>query len=224
MAYEFGPSPRLSWTDAAAASGALNRVLGLLGLAAAITAAGAFIGPALGQAGFWIGLVGGFVVLIALRFVRDSSPLNLILFAAFAALEGVVLGDVLEVYVAQGASLIIIQAAAATAAAGLAAGAAGYLTHRDLSGLAGYLFIALVVVIVASLIGLFFQSGVLWTVISAVSALLFTGFLVIDLNRVARARNVSEGDAIAMAISVYLDIFNLFLDLLSLFAGRRGNR
>jgi modulator of FtsH protease len=100
----------------------------------------------------------------------------------------------------------------------------GYVTHRDLSRLGGYLFIALVVVVVASVVGLFIQSGVLWTVISAVSALLFTAFLVFDINRVARAGKISEGDAIVMAISVYLDIYNLFLDLLYLLGGRRGSR
>jgi modulator of FtsH protease len=80
------------------------------------------------------------------------------------------------------------------------------------------------VVVVASVVGPFIQSGVLWTVISAVSALLFRAFLVFDINRVARAGNVSEGDAIVMAISVYLDIYNLFLDLLYLLGGRRGSR
>lgn len=205
-------------------SSALSRVLGLLGLAAAITAGGAFVGPALGVVGLWVSLIGGFVVLIALRFARNSSPINMVLFVLFSALEGVVLGDVLEIYIAQGASVIIFQAAAATAVAGIAAGAVGYLTHRDLSRLGGFLFIGLVVVAVASLVGLFVQSGVLWTAISAVSALLFTGFLVFDINRVARAGNVSEGDAIVMAISVYLDVYNLFLDLLYLFGGRRGSR
>lgn len=221
MAFGYEPSPGDSWTQTAAESGALGRVLGLLGLAAAITAVGAFIGPPLGGLGFWIALIGGFVTLIVLRFVREVSGLNLLLFVVFSFLEGVVLGDVLEIYIASGASLIVFQAAGATAVAAIAAGAVGYFTRRDLSRFGGYLFMALIVVVVASVIGLFIQSGVLWTVISAVSALLFTAFLVFDINRVARSRNVSEGDAILMAISVYLDIYNLFLDLLSLLGGRR---
>ncbi len=196
-------------------------MLGLLGLAAAITAVGAFFGPLLGGAGFWIALVGGFVTLIVLRFVRDRSPINFILFVLFSLLEGVVLGDVLEIYVAQGSSLIVFQAAAATAIAAFTAGAVGYSTRRDLSRFGGYLFMALIGVIVASIVGFFLQSGVLWTVVSAVSAVVFMGFLVFDLNRIARSGNVSEGDAILMAISVYLDIYNVFLDLLSLLGGRR---
>jgi FtsH-binding integral membrane protein len=42
-----------------------------------------------------------------------------------------------------------------------------------------------------------------------------------DLNRVARIQGATEGQAIMLAVSVYLDIYNLFLDLLSLLSGRR---
>jgi FtsH-binding integral membrane protein len=54
-----------------------------------------------------------------------------------------------------------------------------------------------------------------------VSAILFSAFLVYDLNRVARARGATEGEAIMLAVSVYLDIYNLFLDLLLLLSGMR---
>jgi modulator of FtsH protease len=199
----------------------LARVMGLLGIASAFTALGAFVGPALGEIGFWVALVGGFVTLLALRAAREVAPLNLILLGVFATLEGVVLGQVLELYVSEGLGFIVVQAAAATAVAALAAGIAGYTTRRDLSGMGGFLFVALIVVIVASLIGLFVQVPVLWTVISAVSAVLFSAFLVFDLNRVARTQGASEGQAIMLAVSVYLDIYNLFLDLLTLLSGRR---
>jgi FtsH-binding integral membrane protein len=61
--------------------------------------------------------------------------------------------------------------------------------------------------------------------ISMVAAVLFTGFLVYDLNRIANAGEVSQGDAILLAVSVYLDILNLFLALLrilSYFSGRNN--
>ena len=199
----------------------LSRVMGLLGVASAFTALGAFVGPALGQLGFWVALIGGFITLLVLRGVREVAPINLVLLAVFATLEGVVLGQVLELYVSSGLGFIVFQAAAATAVATLLAGAAGYTTRRDLSGFGGYLLAALLIVIVASVIGLFVQAPWLETAISAVSALLFTAFLVFDLNRVARTRGATEGQAIMLAVSVYLDIFNLFLDLLSLLSGRR---
>jgi modulator of FtsH protease len=195
--------------------------MSLLGLAAVFTAIGALFGPALGQIGFWVALVGGLIIILALRAARDVAPLNLILLIIFATLEGIVLGQVLELYVSAGLSLIVFQAAAATAVAALTAGAVGYSTKRDLSNLGGFLLGALVIVIVASLVGVFIRAPVLWTVISAVSAILFTAFLVYDLNRVARVQGATEGQAIMLAVSVYLDIYNLFLDLLSLLSSRR---
>jgi len=199
----------------------LAKVMGLLGVAAAFTAIGAFVGPAFGEIGFWVALIGGLIIIFALRAARDVAPLNLILLILFATVEGVVLGQVLELYVSEGLSLIVFQAAAATAVAALAAGFAGYTTRRDLSNIGGFLMAALVIVIVASVIGLFIQAPLFWTVISALSAILFSAFLVFDLNRVARTQGATEGQAIMLAASVYLDIYNLFLDLLTLLSGRR---
>lgn len=210
-----------TYAEAAREQSTLARVMGLLGLAAVFTATGALFGPALGDIGFWVALVGGLVIIIALRAARDVAPLNLILLIVFATFEGIVLGQVLELYVSAGLSLIVFQAAAATAVAALTAGVVGYSTKRDLSNLGGFLFGALVIVIVASLVGLFIQVPLLWTVISAVSAILFTAYLVYDLNRVARIQGATEGQAIMLAVSVYLDIYNLFLDLLRLLSGRR---
>lgn len=209
------------YVDSARDQTTLSRVIGLLGVASAFTAGGAFVGPALGQIGFWVALIGGFIALLVLRGVREVAPLNLILLGVFATLEGVVLGQVLELYVSGGLGFIVFQAAAATAVATLVAGAAGYTTRRDLSGFGGYLMAALLIVVVASVIGIFVQVPWLETAISAVSALLFTAFLIFDLNRVARTQGATEGQAIMLAVSVYLDIFNLFLDLLSLLSGRR---
>ena len=44
-----------------------------------------------------------------------------------------------------------------------------------------------------------------------------SGFLVYDLNRVAQSRGATHGEAMLLAVSVYLDVFNLFLALLQLF-------
>src|SRR5260370_8711497 len=111
-----------TYAEAGRGQSTLGRVMGLLGLAAVITAIGALFGPALGQIGFWVALIGGLIIIIALRAARDVAPLNLILLILFATLEGIVLGQVLELYVSAGLSLIVFQAAAATAVAALTAG------------------------------------------------------------------------------------------------------
>ena len=72
-------------------------------------------------------------------------------------------------------------------------------------------------VIVASVIGIFIQQPLLYVAISALSAVLFTGYLVYDLNRIAQSRGATQGEAILLAVSVYLDVFNVFLSLLQIF-------
>jgi modulator of FtsH protease len=133
------------------------------------------------------------------------------------------LGLILEAYVARGMGGVVLNAAATTAAVTLAAGGYGYTTRRDLSGMRGILTIGLVGVIVASLVGIFVHMPLLYIGISAVAAVLFTGFLIFDFNRVASSRGASEGQAILLTVSIYLDILNLFLALLRLF-GMAGSR
>jgi modulator of FtsH protease len=200
----------------------LGKVLGLLGFAFLFTAGGAVIGRALGPGAFLLSIIGSLGTLIALQFLRERSPLNLALLYGFATFEGMALGLILEAYVASGLGGVVFNAAATTAAITLAAGAYGYTTKRDLSGLGGILFVGLIGVLVASLVGLFVHLPLLYIGISAVAAVLFTGFLVFDLNRVARSRGASEGTTILLAVSVYLDILNLFLALLRLFGFAGG--
>jgi len=202
----------------------LGKVMGLLGFAFLFTAGGAVIGRTLGPGAFLLSIVGSFGTLIALQFLRDRAPLNLALLYGFATFEGMALGLILEAYVARGLGGAVFNAAATTAAVTLAAGAYGYTTKRDLSGLGGILLVGLIGVVVASVVGIFVQLPLLYIVISAVAAVLFTGFLVFDLNRVANSRGATEGQAILLAVSVYLDIFNLFLALLRLFGFAGSSR
>jgi len=202
----------------------LGKVMGLLGFAFLFTAGGAVIGPALGPGAFLLSIVGSFGTLIALQFLRERSPLNLALLYGFATFEGMALGLILEAYIARGLGGAVFNAAATTAAVTLAAGAYGYTTKRDLSGLGGILLVGLIGVVVASVVGIFVQLPLLYIGISAVAAVLFTGFIVFDLNRVANSRGATEGQAVLLAVSVYLDIFNLFLALLRLFGFAGSSR
>jgi len=207
-----------SWAVTTPREAVMGKVLGLLGVAALCTGAGALIGPRLGPGAFIISLVGSIATLLILMFVaREKTPLNLWLMYAFATFEGMALGLILDGYLARGMSGVVLNAAATTGAVTLAAGAYGATTKRDLSGMGPLLFIGLIAVLVASIVGLFLQMPLLQLVIAAATALLFTGFLVFDLNRVANAVAVTGGGVILLAVSVYLDIFNLFLALLQIF-------
>jgi modulator of FtsH protease len=203
-------------------SAVLGKVLALLGFSFVFTAGGALIGRGLGPGAFLLSIVGSFGTLIALQFLRERSPLNLALLYGFATFEGMLIGLILEAYVARGMGAVVLNAAMTTAAVALAAGTYGYTTKRDLSGMGGILFVGLLGVIVASVVGIFVQLPLLYIGISAVAAVLFTGFLVFDLNRVAAMRGATEGQAILLTVRVYLDIINLFLALLRLFGFAAG--
>ena len=222
--YSRGPELAAYPTDSAVAErpAVLGTVLGLLGFASLFTAGGALIAPLLGPSAVLISIVGSLGTLVGLFVARDKAPLNLGLLYAFATFEGLALGLILEAYVTSGLGRVVLNAALTTAAVALAAGAYGYTTKRDVSGIGGILTVGLIGVLVASVVGIFVELPLLHIGISAVAAVLFTGFLVYDLNRVAQSRGAREGEAILLAVSVYLDIFNLFLALLQLFgfAGR----
>jgi len=201
----------------------MGRVLGLLGVSFLFTAVGAWVGTQLGPGAFFPALILSFGALIALHFVRDRAPLNLGLLYLFATGEGVTLGLLLQSYVAHGLGGIVIDAAATTASITLAAGVYGATTRRDLTGLGSMLFIGLIGILVASVLGIFIHLPFLHLAISLIAAVIFTGYLVYDFNRVANARAVSPGDVILLTVSIYLDIFNLFLNLLVILQELSGN-
>jgi modulator of FtsH protease len=210
--------------EAAERGALMGKVLSLLGFAFVFTAGGALIGILLGPAAFFVSIVGTLGTLFALMAFRERSPLNLGLLYGFATFEGMAIGLILMRYVSAGMGGVVVNAALTTAVVTIAAGAYGATTKRDLTGMGGFLLIGLIGVVVASLIGIFVQSPALYIGISAVSVLLFTGLLVFDLNRVAGARSTTEGTAIMLAVSVYLDIVNLFLALLRIFGLFGGSR
>jgi FtsH-binding integral membrane protein len=197
--------------------GLVSHVLSLLGFAFLFTTAGAVVGLGLGPGSIPLSLLGGIATFIALLILRGRSPVNLILLYGFAAFEGMALAPVLDEYVAAGLGSAVVQAALSTAIVGVVAGGVGATTRRSLNGLAGALFAGLIAVVVASFAGLFIGSSAFATAVAAVSALVFTGLIVVDLNRVATSTDADEGDAVLLAVNIYLDVINLFTSLLRLF-------
>jgi modulator of FtsH protease len=212
-----------SYAQPSITANVMARVLGLLGFSFAFTTVGALVGTGVGPGSFALGLIGSLVSLIALRLLKESSPINLILLYTFATMEGILLSGILDAYVQVGLGGAVIDAAGTTAVVTLGASAYGITTRRDLSKLRGAFTIALLALLAALIIGLFVHLAALQLAIAVIGALLFTGFITLDMQRVARARAASGGDTILMAVSVYLDIVNLFLFLLQIF-GMGGRR
>jgi uncharacterized protein len=94
-------------------------------------------------------------------------------------------------------------------------GAAGYATRRDLSGLARVCFWALLALIVFGIVTIFVQipNGAL--IYSIVGLVIFAGFTAFDFQRLRRTQDIRA--APLLAASIFLDVLNVFLLLLSLF-------
>ena len=102
----------------------------------------------------------------------------------------------------------------------------GSTTKRSLAGFGQFLFMGLIGLVLASIVGIFWRSEALQFLISVVGVIVFTGLTAYDAQRLkAMALAVPEGQigsyAIMGALKLYLDFINLFLMLLRIFGDRR---
>jgi FtsH-binding integral membrane protein len=103
----------------------------------------------------------------------------------------------------------------------------GTMTKRSLAGMGQFLFMGLIGIILASIVGFFWHSDALQFVISVVGVLVFTGLTAWDAQRLKQmAVALPDGRvgayAVVGALSLYLDFINLFFFLLR-FTGNRRN-
>jgi FtsH-binding integral membrane protein len=211
-------------------SGLMSKVMGLLAFSFLFAALGTFIGFFLhiGFGTYWIIAIAGFVVLIILQFVIQRPGLNLFLLYLFTFLEGLSLSPILAYYLAY-QSNILGQAFLITAVSSFGLAAYAWLTKRDFSRLGDYLFFGLILLLVTSLIGLFFssffQTTIIQLIISFFGVALFSGYVIYYVQR-GKYMADTMPNAIGLTISLFLTVLNLFLfilRILSIFQGGRRN-
>jgi hypothetical protein len=144
------------------------------------------------------------------------------LFIGYSALNGVTLSIILLAYT--GAS--IANAFVVTAGMFGAMALYGSTTKTSLAGWGSFLFMGLVGVVLASIVGLFWRNDTLQFVIALVGVIVFTGLTAYDSQRLkAMALALPETQlgsyAVSGALSLYLNFINLFLSLLRLMGNRR---
>jgi FtsH-binding integral membrane protein len=196
-----------------------GQVMGLVALTVACAALGAYLGRNLS------GGMGIFFFLAALACVfglniasaRGREQLAVVFLFGLGLLLGLAVAPLLAVY-AKAEPAVLWQAAGVTGAFVAALGAYGYATRRDLSGWARGLFWALLALIAFGIVSIFVtipNGNIIYCVLGLV---IFGGYTIFDFNRLRRANMDS---AVPIAASIFLDIFNIFLLLLSLFSGER---
>jgi FtsH-binding integral membrane protein len=156
---------------------------------------------------------------MAMRAHRDY-PRNLILTLLFTFVEGVWLAPF--IFMAETRSPGIAgQAAILTLSTFGVLSAYAVLSRRDFSAWGTFFIMGLWVLIATSLINLFFPTalGMLW--IAAGTVMVFSGLLVFDTWRLVRSGQYGPDDYVPAAVSIYLDLLNLFIAILTLLTGRR---
>lgn len=166
----------------------------------------------------------GIVMYLSARIAKLSFNTATLLFGAYAVLNGITLSPIFLAYTASSiAETFFVTAGTFTAMAVF-----GYVTKRDLSKLGSLLMMALIGVIIATVVNVFFvKSGMMSLVISIIGVLIFVGLTAYDVQKIkvlfAQAYEDSEDMkkiAVRGALTLYLDFINLFLYLLRLL-GRR---
>jgi FtsH-binding integral membrane protein len=196
-----------------------GQTMGLVALTVGCAALGAYLARHFsGGTGIVLFILAfGCIIGLNVASARGREQLAMGFLFGLGLLLGAAVGPVLAVY-AKSDPAVLWQASGATAAFVGALGAFGYATRRDLTPWARTLFWALVALIVFGLIAIFVAipgSNIIYAVAGLV---IFGGFTIIDFNRLRRA---TPDNAVPIAAGIFLDIFNVFLFFLELFAGDR---
>jgi len=165
----------------------------------------------------------GLVFTLSARVDRMSPGVASVLFIAYSALTGVTMSFVLLAFTATSVATTFVVTAGMFGALALY----GTATSRSLAGLGPLLFMGLIGIVLASVVGIFWHSDALQFVISFIGVIVFTGLTAYDAQRLkAMALAMPSGHttsyAIVGALALYLDFINLFLFLLRLFGNRRN--
>ena len=196
-----------------------GQTMGLVAVTAGLFAVGAYLGRNMSQGAGFLWFLVAFGCLIGMSFaIRKSEQLAIGLLFAFGVLVGLATAPTIAYYASTNPQAVW-QAGGATALFIAGFGAAGYATRRDLQPLARVLFWALLALIVFGIVTIFVRIPNGQLIYAILGLVIFAGFTMVDFQRLRRTKDIRV--APLLAASIFLDILNVFLLLLSIF-GRRS--
>ncbi|MEM1190717.1 MAG: Bax inhibitor-1/YccA family protein [Pseudomonadota bacterium] len=162
----------------------------------------------------------GFGLLFVVNRMADSSKGLLAIFA-FTGVMGASLGPMLSYYLAMpGGPALVMQALGGTAVVFFGLSAYALTTRRDFSFLGGFLMVGLIVALIAMVANIFLGIPALSLTISAAVVFIMSGLILFDTSRII---NGGETNYIRATVSLYLNIYNLFVHLLHLLTALSGD-
>jgi modulator of FtsH protease len=168
-------------------------------------------------------IVGAYGLMFLTNMFRNSGAGILAVFA-FTGFMGYSIGPILNMYIAtfsNGAQLVTT-ALGATGLIFFALSGYALVSRKDFSYLAGFIFIATMVALLAMIAGIFFQIPALQLAISAAFVLISSGLILWQTSEIIHG---GETNYISATVTLFVSIYNLFLSLLNLlsaFSGRNN--
>ncbi len=167
----------------------------------------------------FLSMIAPFAALFITLRARDVFPANIGLVLMFTFAMGVVISPVLYVYGQQQPGLIT-QAAMLTIGAFGTLTAYAFVSRRDFSAWGSFFMVGLWVVLGTMFLNFFFRNPALDLWLAGVTVLVFSGLLVFDTWRIRNQYGPNE--YVAAAVTIYLDLLNLFMAILRILGGRRN--
>jgi modulator of FtsH protease len=207
----------------------LRNTYWLLALSMIPTVLGAWLGLQVQFALFSGSPMIGFIAFMAIAFgffyaiekTKDSA-IGVAVLLGFTFFMGLMLSRMLEqiLHFSNGTSLIMT-AFGGTAAIFAIMATVATTSKRDFSGLSSWLFAGVLVILLAGVANIFLQMPLLQVVISAIAVVIFSAYILFDVQRII---NGGETNYISATLAIYLDLYNVFVHLLALLGIMGGER
>ncbi|MBK9625421.1 MAG: Bax inhibitor-1/YccA family protein [Rhodocyclaceae bacterium] len=162
-----------------------------------------------------------FGFIFAIQRTKDSS-LGVFVLLGFTFFMGLLLGPMLQYAIGfKNGGTMIALAAGGTGAIFMTLAGVASNTARDFSNLGKFLFAGLILMILAGVANMFFQIPALSLALSALGVMIFSAYVLYDINNIVKG---GETNYISATLNVYLDIYNIFINLLNLIMAFTGER
>ena len=226
--YDFGRNG--STTTAVVRNRVLRNTYWLLAISMIPTVLGAWIGVATGFSmfaatsptmSFVLFMAIAFGFMFAIQRFKNSS-LGVVMLLAFTFFMGLMLSRMLSFVLgfSNGPSLIMM-AFGGTGVIFASMATVATVSKRDFSGLGKWLFVGVLVLILASVANIFLKLPALMMVVSVMAIVIFSAYMLFDVQRII---NGGETNYVTATLAIYLDVYNVFVNLLALLGIFGGNR
>ncbi|MDP9108636.1 MAG: Bax inhibitor-1/YccA family protein [Pseudomonadota bacterium] len=226
---EFGHTYQTGALTQSAGHQVMRNTYWLLALSMIPTVLGAWLGVQFNLNMFAGGSLIGFIAFMAIAFgffyaieKTKNSGWGVVVLLGFTFFMGIMLSRLVShtLGFSNGSALIMI-AFGGTAGIMAVMATVATVSKRDFSGMGRWLFAGLMVLILASLANIFLQLPALYLAVSVLAIGIFSAYLLHDVQQVIRG---GETNYITATLSIYLDLYNIFANLLSLLGIFGGSR